>query len=122
VNQNKNLNNLNNYYDLREDWHLIEASFAKQYGIRLRKEGDMPFAEFASLLSGLMPDTPLGQVVAIRAEKDPEVIKNFTYEQKKIYNEWQKKKALQMQKEDYEEQMKNISLILKSLFGKDNKQ
>jgi hypothetical protein len=69
-----------------------------------------------------MPDTPLGQIVAIRAEKDPEIIKNFTYEQKKIYNEWQKKKALQMQKEDYEEQMKNISLILKSLFGKDNKQ
>src|SRR5690606_29018355 len=81
------------YYDLRGDWHLIEASFAKQYGIRLRSEKDMPFEEFVSLLSGLMPDTPLGQIVSIRSEKDSKVIKNFTKEQKRIHSEWKLKMA-----------------------------
>lgn len=40
------------------------------------------------MLSGIMYDTPLGQVVSIRAEKDPKVIKNFTKEQKRIRSEW----------------------------------
>ena len=44
------------WYDLLEDYDLIEASFAKQYGIRLRNEQDMTWSEFATLLSGLMPD------------------------------------------------------------------
>lgn len=43
-----------------EDWPLIEASFAKQYQIRLRRDlNGMNYAEFRALLSGLMPDTPL---------------------------------------------------------------
>lgn len=76
------------WYDIEEDWELIEASFLKQYGIRLRSEDDMSWSEFCSLLSGIMPDTPLGRVVAIRSEKDPKVIKNFTKEQKQIRNEY----------------------------------
>ena len=64
------------YYDIFDDWNLIEASFLKQYGIRLRTEDDMSYAEFCSLLSGIMPDTPLGQVVSIRAEKDMKVKRN----------------------------------------------
>ena len=40
------------------------------------------------MLSGIMPETPLGRVVSIRAEKDPKIIKNFTKEQKKIRNDW----------------------------------
>lgn len=76
------------YYDLWDDWELIESSFLSQYGIRLRTEDDMSYGEFCSLLSGLMPETPLGRVVSIRAEKDPKVIKNFTKEQKKIHNDW----------------------------------
>ena len=35
-----------------------------------------------------MADTPLGQVVAIRAEKDIKVIKKFNKEQKSIYDQW----------------------------------
>ena len=35
-----------------------------------------------------MPETPLGRIVGIRAEKDPKVIKEFTKEQKKIRNDW----------------------------------
>lgn len=48
----------------------------------------MSYQEFCSLLSGVMPDTPLGRVVSIRAEKDPKVIKNFTKDQKRIRNEY----------------------------------
>ena len=48
----------------------------------------MSWSEFCSLLSGIMPETPLGRVVSIRAEKDPKIIKNFTKEQKKIRNDW----------------------------------
>lgn len=35
-----------------------------------------------------MPETPLGRIVGIRAEKDPKVIKEFSKEQKKIRNDW----------------------------------
>lgn len=50
----------------------------------------MSWQEFAHLVSGLNSDTPLGQIVAIRAEKDPKKLKNFTSEQKRIRNEWLK--------------------------------
>lgn len=48
----------------------------------------MSWAEFCSLLAGIMPDTPLGRIVAIRAEKDPKVIKKFSTDQKRIRSEW----------------------------------
>lgn len=83
------------WYDLFDDWALIEASFATQYNIRLRTEDDMSWSEFCTLLSGLMPETPLGQVVSIRSEKDPKVLKNFTKEQKKIRSDWLNRKARQ---------------------------
>lgn len=51
----------------------------------------MRWNEFASLLSGISPDSPLGRLVQIRTETDKEVIKNFTPHQRKIYNEWRMK-------------------------------
>lgn len=82
------------YYDILGDWNLIESSFLKQYGIRLRSSGedDLSWQEFCSLLSGIMPDTPLGQIVSIRAEKDPKRIKEFNKEQKRIRNDWLKRR------------------------------
>lgn len=57
--KNKN-NDIEPWYDLKEDWSLIESSLAKQYGIRIRKEIDtMDYAELCNLISGLMSDTPL---------------------------------------------------------------
>ena len=81
------------YYDIVDDWELIESSVLKQYGIRLRAEKELSWSEFCSLLSGIMPDTPLGAIVSIRAEKDINVLKNFSDEQKKIRNDWLLKKA-----------------------------
>lgn len=88
-----NNNNGEKYYDIFDDWELVESSFLKQYGIRLRIEDDMSWSEFCSLLSGIMPDTPLGQIVSIRAEKDSKIIKNFSKEQKRIRNDWRNKQA-----------------------------
>lgn len=87
------------YYDLFDDWELIEASFLKQYGIRLRQDDDMSWAEFCSLLSGLMYDTPLGIVVGIRGERDRKVIAKFTKEQKRIREEWLYRRAGERKKE-----------------------
>lgn len=53
----------------------------------------MPWSEFKALLSGIGPDTPLGRIVAIRSETDPDVLKHFSKEQKRIHAEWRKKKA-----------------------------
>lgn len=107
------------YYDLHEDWDLISASFTKQYGIRLRNDKDMPWTEFASLLSGLMNDTPLGQIVEIRAEKDMKVIKKFNAEQKRIHTEWRTRqaKAKVKDKETLAREMNEMERMLSKMFG-----
>ena len=79
------------YYDIIGDYELIEASFAQQYGIRLRREEDMSWDEFATLLAGLNGETPLGHIVSIRSENDKERLKHFTPEERKIRNEWRSK-------------------------------
>ena len=81
-------NQIDVWYDLFEDYDAIEASFAQQYGIRLRAEDEMLWDEFINLLSGLNGDTPLGYLVRIRSEKDSKVRKKFTRQEQKIYNEW----------------------------------
>lgn len=70
-----------------DDYDLIEASFLRQYGVRL-KTTELQFDEFLNLTSCLMRDTPLGQVVAIRSEKNAEIISKFTDREKEIYNDW----------------------------------
>lgn len=77
------------YYDLIEDFDLVVASFQAQYGIRLSKQLDtMKWDEFKALLVGIGPDTPLGRIVSVRAEDDPDILKNFTVEQNRVRNEW----------------------------------
>lgn len=100
-----------------EDWGLIEASFTAQYCIRLRNEMDMPWGEFCTLLAGIMPETPLGQIVSIRAENDKDTLKNFTKEQHKIRNEWRNRKIKIMDNLDAEEQIKVIQEIMKNAFS-----
>lgn len=77
-----------------DDYDLIVASFQTQYGLRLSKEiHNMPWTEFCQLLSGIMPDTPLGKIVSIRTEDDKEILKHFTPDQKRIRTEWMSKQA-----------------------------
>ena len=82
------------YYDLCDDWDLIVASFLSQYGIRLSRDLEgMSWREFSYLLGSISGDTPLGRIVAIRAENDPETLKHFTAEEKRIRNEYRRKNA-----------------------------
>ena len=96
------------WYDLIDDYDLIESSFAEQYGIRLRRESDMSWGEFATLLAGLNEKTALGKIVSIRSEKDPKIIKNFTKEQKMIRSAWQKRQVKTVNVEDYNKAMKKF--------------
>lgn len=107
------------YYDLFDDWDLIESSFAQQYGIRLRKNiSEMEWGEFSSLLSGANSETPLGNIVRIRSEKDPEALKKFSPEEKRIRNEWLKKSASKITEEDYEQAMENFKAMFKNMAEK----
>lgn len=53
----------------------------------------MSYSEFCSLLAGIMPETPLGRIVGIRAETDRKVIKKFSKEERAIHNNWKKRKV-----------------------------
>ncbi|NSK79795.1 hypothetical protein HQK08_07685 [Blautia massiliensis] len=81
-----------------DDFDLIVSSFQSQYGLRLSRElpAGMKWAEFASLLSGLGPDTALGRIVAVRMEEDKDILKNFTLDQHRIRNEWRCRRAKQI--------------------------
>lgn len=101
------------YYDLIDDFDLIIASFQAQYGIRLSRElSGMKWDEFAALLSGLGPDTPLGRIVSIRSEDKDYILEHFSKEEHRIRNEWNKRKAKEVSKE----KMSEILEILKSAF------
>lgn len=107
------------YYDLFEDWDLIVSSFLTQYGLRIRtKEFEsVTWDEFRSLLAGIAPDTPLGRMVAIRAETDKNVIQNFTRDQKRIYDEWRSRRAETMTPETYEQQMLYLERMMAAMCG-----
>lgn len=111
----------NVWYDLREDWALIEASIASQYGIRLRQASDMPWSEFTNLVSGLLPETPLGAIVKIRSEDDPNVLKQFNSDQRAIRNKWRDRQALKQldNPEVLKQSMDSLSAMLKNMFGED---
>lgn len=112
----------NSWYDLRGDWALIEASIASQYGIRLRQASDMPWSEFTNLVTGLLPETPLGSIVRIRSENDPKILEKFSPEQRAIRNKWRERQALQHldKPEVLEQSMDRLSQMLKSMFGESN--
>ena len=91
------------YYDLVDDFDLIVSSFQSQYGIRLSREllpGGMKWEEFRDLLVGISPETALGRIVAIRAEKDQKMIRKFSPEQRRIWNDWRLKRASSVQQKD----------------------
>ena len=85
-----------------------------QYGIRLTDD-DLPWGEFIALLAGIMPETPLGQVVSIRAEKDPEIIKCFNDDQRRIRDEWRSKQSNAMTPESYDKAMAQFSAFFRSM-------
>lgn len=107
------------YYDLFGDWDLIVASFLSQYGLRIRTAvfESVTWDEFRALLAGISPDTPLGRMVAIRSETDKNVIKHFSRDQKRIYNEWRNQKAAAMTPQTYDQQMAYLEKMMAALCG-----
>lgn len=90
-----------------------------QYGIRLREETEMSFSEFSTLLTGIMPKTPLGQIVSIRAEENKDMLKNYTEEQHEIRNEWRNKNnpVQEMTEEEKAKKAKEFQEIMAKMFG-----
>lgn len=112
-------NNTSTYdpgYDLFDDWDLVASSLKTQYGYSIRREIDnLDWGELISDIAGLKGDTPLGNIVRIRKEKDPEVLKKFTPEEIKIRNEWLNKTASQISEENYEQAMESIKNMFKTM-------
>lgn len=77
----------------------------------------MSWDEFCTLLAGIMPKTPLGQIISIRSEDDEEMLKNFTKEQLKIRDEWRSRQLEEMTDEEKEMQIKELQEILKKAFS-----
>lgn len=114
----KNQSNNETWYDLDDDWELIASSLKKQYGYSIRKEIDnMDWAELCSDISGLMHDTPLGNIVEIRSEDDKERLKNFTQEQKNIRWKYRMKMAQKVDQEEYKKVITDLQKMFKEMAG-----
>lgn len=77
----------------------------------------MSWAEFCTLLAGIMPKTPLGQVVSIRSEENKDMLKNFTPEQHKIRDEWRNRQTDSMTDEEKEERIKELQEVFEKAFS-----
>lgn len=79
-------------------------------------EADMEWREFVTLLSGIMPETPLGQIIKIRAEDDDDILQHFTDEQHRIRNEWRNRQLQETIKQSNKnEVMKQMKAMFKSM-------
>ena len=117
----KTQSNNETWYDLEDDWELVASSLKTQYGYSIRKEiNNISWAELCSDISGLMGETPLGNIVQIRSEDDKERLKNFTQEQKNIRWEYRNKMAQKMDKEEFKKVITEFQKMFKEMAG-DNK-
>ena len=108
------------WYDFYDDWELIEASIAQQYGIRLRSViNTISWSEVKMLISGLLGNTPLGKVIEIRSENNKDMLKNFTPEMHKIRNDWRNRLAKNKlnDKESLDRTFENMEKLMEVMFG-----
>lgn len=82
---------------------------------------EMDWQEFSVLLGGIMPETPLGQIVSIRSEEDPTIIKGFNSSQKSIRDTWRVKQLEKMNKfmsqKEKEIKVEELQNIFAKAFG-----
>lgn len=117
----KNQSNNEPWYDLEDDWELVASSIKTQYKYSVRKEiNNMSWAELCSDISGLMSETPLGNIVQIRSEDDKERLKNFTQDQKNIRWEYRMKMAQNVDQEEFKKVITDLQKAFKEMAG-DNK-
>ncbi len=77
----------------------------------------MRWDEFAALLSGIGPETALGRVVAIRSETDPDILKHYTPEQRRIRDSWMARNKATISKEEMTDALENIKRALIQMAG-----
>ena len=100
---------------------LIEQSIAKQYGILPSQQGELKYADWAKLVGGLMNDTPLGQIVSIRSERDKDILKHMTPELKELRAEWSRFQANRLRSRPEDEQkaqMRALEQMIAAMFGR----
>ena len=78
----------------------------------------MSWREFSYLINGLSGNTPLGTLISIRAEKDPERLKEFTPDMKKIRSDYLQKKAKKMSKADADKGYADMEKAFLGMVGK----
>ncbi|CAM2949358.1 Gp15 family bacteriophage protein [Hathewaya histolytica] len=77
----------------------------------------MTWSEFCTLLAGIMPKTPLGEVVSIRSEEDKDILKSFTPEQHRIRNEWRNRQVESMTDEEKKDKIQELQEIFAKAFN-----
>ena len=77
----------------------------------------MGWDEFADLLAGLGPETPLASVVRTRLEVDPDRIRVMTPGQRRTRAEWQRKRARNRPQEETEAFLRKIQEGFSRMFG-----
>lgn len=102
-----------------EDWDLIVSSFLSQYGLRIRtKEFEtVTWDEFKALIAGLSPETALGRVVAIRSETNKDIIKHFSKDQRRIYDDWRNREVKEMDERTFEKEMVSLEKMFAAMCG-----
>jgi hypothetical protein len=85
------------------------------------EQENLKYSDWAKMVSGLMDDTPLGRIVGVRSETDPNIIKNFTQEQRAIQADWRRFKFAHVPKvseEDARRQMDQLEKAFAAMFGR----
>lgn len=106
-------------YDVQFDEKLIRQSLTAQYGILPYMQDNLPYRDWCSLVEGLSSDSPLGKVIAIRAETDRQQIEQMTPAQKKIRQEWSRflsQTATRGNEQDQKKQMEQLQQALKTMY------
>ena len=108
-------------YDPDFDALLIEQSLAVQYGILPSQQGNLLFADWYKLVGGLMDNTPLGRVVAVRGETDRKKLAAMGPWAQRIHQQWQAhlaRRALETTSPaDLRRQMDSLEAAMAKLFG-----
>lgn len=79
----------------------------------------MSWDEFCTLLAGIMPETPLGQIVTIRSENDREKLKHFSEAQRNIRSAWRNRSAKKAEWSQNEaaKAVDQFQRMMKNMFG-----
>ena len=84
-------------------------------------QGELGWAEWVKLVGGLMDDTPLGRVVAVRSESDANLVRSMPQWQKQLRTEWAafraKRDVMRMGAAVVRSEMDALERMMAKMFG-----